>query len=154
MYFHWENGFVLCYRQIIDFKSQISGYNDTPNECCILNPQLWKLHFVRYQNQHRCSVTDGELDHPSVSLWTAQTSLRGICVRHWQSWDRWMCGGHALHTQCVTPGSSAKDSLWKHEEATSFCAPGPPLCVTYIRWRVLLKNQSLRAVIADQAYQK
>lgn len=82
-----------------------------PNECCILNPLLWKLYFLRYQNQHRCSVTDGELDHPTVSLWTAQTSLRGIYVRHRQSWDRWMCGEDALHTQCVTPGSSAKDSV-------------------------------------------
>ena len=35
----------------------------------------------------------------------------------------------ALHAQCMTPGSSAKDSLCKCEEATSFsCAPGPPLC--------------------------
>lgn len=36
---------------------------------------------------------------------------------------------HALHTQRVTPGSSAKDSLRKCEQATSFSfAPGPPLC--------------------------
>lgn len=133
-YFHWENGLVLCYRQIIDFKSQISWYNDTPNECCILNPQLWKLCFLRYQNQHRCSFTNGELDHLSLSLWDAQTSLRGICVRHWQRQDRW------CHMPCT-------HRVWLLAAQLS-CAPGPPLCwehrcVTYLRWRVLLKKQSI-----------
>lgn len=76
-------------------------HNDTPIEYCILNPQLWKLPFLRYQNQHGCSVTDGELDHPCLSLWVAQTSLRGICIRRWQSWDRWMFGGTCLaHIVC------------------------------------------------------
>lgn len=70
-----------------------------PNECWFLNPQLWKLHFLRYQKQHRCSVTDGKLDHPSLSLWDAQRSLRGICVRHWQRWDSGCLVARALHTQ-------------------------------------------------------
>lgn len=96
MCFHWEKGLVLCYRQRIDFKFQISWYNDMSNECCILNPQLWKWCFLTYQNQRRCSVTDGEPDHPSLSLWVAETSLRGICVKRWLSWGRWMFGGTCL----------------------------------------------------------
>lgn len=104
---HFRHVFSLgkwtCFMLQVDnwFKVPDIWYNDMQNECWFLNPQLWKLHFLRYQKQHRCSATDGELDHPSLSLWDAQTSLRGICVGHWQRWDRWMFGGTCLaHTVC------------------------------------------------------
>lgn len=146
MHFNWKNGLILCYRKELILSPRY--HNTQWYTKLILYFKFRVVEIVFFSGIKTSTGVLSQMENLTTPVWLCgllRHHAGGSVLGIGRTGTGGCLGSHALHKQCVTPGSSAKHSLCKLEEATSFsCAPGPSpswkhRCVTYIRWGCHLK---------------